>query len=285
MSTVPYNVIAASKPFRFLVGPSKKEFFIHSELVAQASKPLWILVNGEWKEGKEGVVEWSEVDEETFSRFCEFAYTGNYHAAEPIHDTPSALLGIEEKPSSEEVIEASSTAESRLEREPEDQWSTWATSTKVKKKGIKSGISKKDTMLEAFRTGDRECILPEVPTSNLNPSTDYSEVLLSHTHLYAFADCYDIEKLMILCVRKLRAQLILFNLHGGARANDIAQLIDYSYKNTRSESFMQDNLRSMLSTYVACHIEELWSNVYFQDVLGSGEVSRDIIGKLLKRLD
>ncbi|KAG6142306.1 hypothetical protein E4U38_005670 [Claviceps purpurea] len=65
----------SDKAFEFLVGPEKKPFIIHSELVASLSPVLQRLVKGELKEAQEGSVVWEHVDVQTFIRFSQYAYT------------------------------------------------------------------------------------------------------------------------------------------------------------------------------------------------------------------
>ncbi|KAL7627928.1 hypothetical protein AAE478_002123 [Parahypoxylon ruwenzoriense] len=279
MASVPYDCIAASKPFRFLVGPDKKEFMMHIELVARLSKPLHTLVKGDMKEAQEGVAEWPEIDEGTFIRFCEFAYTGSYKAAVP--------ASAESDPELES--KANGSVEVGLEPEIDpvgyDEPSGYSPPASRRKK-YRNGYyvddtpTKKDEMWTKFKEDEAG---EENP--NTEPTADFSEVLLSHARLYALADLYDIDTLMTLCVRKLHRTLKAFNLHNGARATDVAQLIDYSYKNTISKQGKQDKLRNLLATYAACKIEELWSNLYFKDVLESGDVSKSIVEQLLRRLD
>ncbi|KAI0111711.1 hypothetical protein F4814DRAFT_363915 [Daldinia grandis] len=307
MASVPYEIIASSKPFRFLVGPDKKEFFMHGELIARMSKPLWTLVNGEWKEGKERLTEWPDIDEGTFVRFCEFAYTGDYKAAEPFKDTPMVLNGkessgiatsasglifnedriTEEAPAQESMIDDSVSAEPVV-----DSWGSFGGVRRDKRKKSSFYIeepplpSKKDIMWREFQEEISDEPNRRVrEASNTVPSANYSEVFLSHARLYALADCYDIDTLMELSIRKLHRTLKVFNLHKGARAVDIAQLVDYSYRNTLNKGDKQDKLRSLLATYMACNIEEMWQNFYFQDVLESADVSKAIIGQLLKRVN
>ncbi|KAI1658340.1 hypothetical protein F4813DRAFT_46488 [Daldinia decipiens] len=293
MASVPYEIIAASKPFRFLVGPDEKEFFMHSELVARMSKPLWTLVNGEWKEGNERYTEWPDIDEGTFVRFCEFAYTGNYKAAEPFEDTPTPL---NEKESGEATSPTPRLVPNRKQifkkaelvmKEPllvPNRRQMFKKAELVMKEPLPLP-SKKDIIWREFQGEINDGPDGRVEeTSNTVPSANYSEVLLSHARLYAFADCYDIDTLMELSIRKLHRTLKVFNLHKGARVTDIAQLIDYSYRNTVNKGDNHDKLRNLLATYTACNIEEMWPNVYFQDILESADVSKAIIGKLLKRL-
>ena len=57
-------------------------YMMHSELLAQQSKPLEVLVNGDMTEASEGVVGCLEVDPGTLIRFCQFAYMGDYTGPE-----------------------------------------------------------------------------------------------------------------------------------------------------------------------------------------------------------
>ncbi|CAG8231711.1 unnamed protein product [Penicillium salamii] len=70
--------------FTLLVGPDKKEAYIHSDMLANASDVLSVLVRGDMKEAREKRAEWSHVDEETFSRFFQFVYGKDYIVPSPI---------------------------------------------------------------------------------------------------------------------------------------------------------------------------------------------------------
>ncbi|KAI0889319.1 uncharacterized protein GGS22DRAFT_69819 [Annulohypoxylon maeteangense] len=205
---------------------------MHAELVARMSKPLDTLINGKWVENEKGLVEWSEIDEGTFARFCEFAYTGDYQAAAPVRVAPPTPLSTE-------------NVDQIAIKQINESWLLYNKRMKTK-----------------------------------TVTYDYSEVFLSHARLYAFADYYSIEDLMELSIRKLDEQMGCFNLHNGGRVTDVVQLIDFSYKNTRSDSVKQDRLRNTLSIYIARHIKELWPNTDFQGILESGGVAKDVIEKL-----
>ncbi len=58
-------VSLSSTSFKFLVGPEKKLFTVHSALVTHHSKPLGVLVNGDMSEAKEGCALLEETDEHT----------------------------------------------------------------------------------------------------------------------------------------------------------------------------------------------------------------------------
>ncbi|KAI1086586.1 hypothetical protein F5B19DRAFT_130261 [Rostrohypoxylon terebratum] len=282
MSSVPYDVIAASKPFRFLVGPDKKEFFMHTELIARISMPLSALVNGEWKESLEGVVELPETDEKTFVRFCEFAYTGDYKAAEPPvlpkveKSSIDSSQGLNKKKKKKRYAEQA-TADFGLGSFPAPPPSP--------PPPLPPG---RDSMWKEFMDGINDGLdKSQKDSSNIGPSANCSEVLLCHAQLYVFADCYAIYDLMRLCTQRLRCALGSFDLHSGgelnqARVADVVQLIDLLFRNTRGK----DEVRGLLATYMACKVEDLWTNTYFHNVLeSSGEVSKALIGQLMRRLN
>ncbi|KAF3023695.1 hypothetical protein E8E14_013821 [Neopestalotiopsis sp. 37M] len=62
MLTSRLSSLLNSKPFRFIVGPEKKEFMMHSTIVANMSKPFDALVNGSMKEAREGVAKRGALD-------------------------------------------------------------------------------------------------------------------------------------------------------------------------------------------------------------------------------
>ncbi|KAK3942888.1 hypothetical protein QBC46DRAFT_339140 [Diplogelasinospora grovesii] len=72
-----------SPPFKFVVGEARKEFWLHKDLISKLSKPLNALINGPWREAREGSVEWDDIDEETFRRFIDFVYTRDYRSPAP----------------------------------------------------------------------------------------------------------------------------------------------------------------------------------------------------------
>ncbi|TWU73507.1 hypothetical protein ED733_002009 [Metarhizium rileyi] len=71
------SVALASQPIKFIVGPDRTEFTLHSHLVAQQSPILEVLVSS-----GTGVVQktidWEHVDESAFLCFSQHIYTGQY---------------------------------------------------------------------------------------------------------------------------------------------------------------------------------------------------------------
>lgn len=75
--------ILRSRIFTFVVGSEKKEYTVHETALSQLSEPLCVLLTGPHKEAEECRVDWPDVEEKTFVRFIEWAYTQTYTTAEP----------------------------------------------------------------------------------------------------------------------------------------------------------------------------------------------------------
>lgn len=294
---IMYIRIAASRPFRLLVGPDKKSFTVHSELLAQMSKPLNSLVNGEMKEASDGVAAWPEVDEETFIRFWEFAYTRNYTVAaskfDPVEPVPSEPP---EPPTSEPVPSEPPPPEPEPGPgpEPEPALTSWdaswdasfASAIRKKQKKMRLNSGSRLRPWSQFRDLCYEVPSPNIPSEEEHPKSrmKYSEVFHSHARMYVLADYYDIEALMMLSLKKLHQALLSAELSANG-IDDVTVVLDYCFANTVDKGGSQDKLRHLLTLYAACMIEDLWPSPLFQELLErSGELSKAIIGYMIERL-
>ena len=120
--------IINSRLFKFIVGEKSDgfptEILVYEEAIAQLSKPMHTLTKGNLSEAQAGCTIWKEVSKETFERFVQFAYTGDYSipdtrewdkVAEPqkgetdalVHRAPSGMSkALESKIEEEEPAEA-----------------------------------------------------------------------------------------------------------------------------------------------------------------------------------
>jgi len=77
-----FQEILNSKPLKFVVGEEvdgrPSEFFVHEEAIAQLSKPLYTLTKKASSEAQDGSIVWKDVSKETFERFSQFSYVGDY---------------------------------------------------------------------------------------------------------------------------------------------------------------------------------------------------------------
>jgi hypothetical protein len=76
------NRIINSRLFKFTVGEeidgTATEFSVHEGAIAQLSTPLKALTQGDSPEAEAGHATWKDVSKDTFERFSQFAYTGDY---------------------------------------------------------------------------------------------------------------------------------------------------------------------------------------------------------------
>ncbi|KAH6722047.1 hypothetical protein BKA61DRAFT_166843 [Leptodontidium sp. MPI-SDFR-AT-0119] len=91
--TINFDKLLTSRNFQFLVGLNDQDrtpFTIHTTVVETLSGPLATLMNGSMCEALNGVATLEEVDEQTFVRFCEYAYRGDYTPAQQQIVLPSS---------------------------------------------------------------------------------------------------------------------------------------------------------------------------------------------------
>ena len=266
-----------SQPFKFVIGSNRKDFFIHPALIADVSKPLAKLTCGSMREAKEGHATIADVDEDTFARFCEFLYTGDYHAASPIGTTNSCRV------SRTPTQRRSPPSKETLPRTP-DEW-LFAISSKAKPAPNKltdlwwTRFTKKafaDLEYDIDRTVRRA-------DWNPNPEEDYSQVFLSHARLYVFAEMYDVELLRKTCLYKLHDVLMKFCLHD-ERVKDVARLLQYTYTHTPERKEQIDDLRFLVTRYVSMFVQHMIHDDTFQDVMdGESAAAMDLLRQLVEK--
>jgi hypothetical protein len=172
------------------VGPDRKSFIVHAALVADHSAPLARLINGSMCEAKDGIVILDDVDEQTFIRFCEYAYMGDYTPAQ-----------------NEIVLLASKDGKALLPPAEDEDFLTYSSKKKKKEKG-KSSFSfddldveaqcghcshgTKQTLWDEFRSRDYSVVSPRFrPRGNLKECKVDPSLFLCHARVYVFADKYD----------------------------------------------------------------------------------------------
>ncbi|KIW89627.1 uncharacterized protein Z519_09783 [Cladophialophora bantiana CBS 173.52] len=273
---ISYESFADSKPFRFLVGPAAKPFYIHAKLATQLSSTMAALVEGSMAEAKRCYAVLEDIDEDTFVRVVQFAYTGDYAVAEPdtpVENSSNHLDHAEPAPAVYEYLPEEEPSNAVLPAEPDER-----TRGERAWDFFQSAAYKKETQ-------------PWQPEVNQDSRQDYTPVFLCHAKLYIFSDKYNIEPLQELVLQKLRLTLSRFILHP-QRVNDVVELLKYTYANTASRDVKDDKLRDLVSDYLVCHIEKIVYDVEFINMLGKegdgreGDVAKDLLPKLVRlRLD
>ncbi|KAK2134297.1 hypothetical protein NOF04DRAFT_1317639 [Fusarium oxysporum II5] len=119
MERISKKSVATSKPFKFIVGPQRTEFTIHSALVGHQSPALLVLVNGQFKESSDCSVKWDDIDEIVFTSFWQFVYTGDYDTPEPLPPaTTTSSKGKEEAHNPDEPLAETTFSNEPVEKTP-----------------------------------------------------------------------------------------------------------------------------------------------------------------------
>jgi hypothetical protein len=256
-------------------------------------------MKGSMREAQDGFAELKDVDEQTFVRFCQYAYIGDYTIAqyEVILDSPvtarqnASLQGHE--------CDATVPTDEILNSKKKDK----------KKKGVMSDFSFETSCVSCGHTPDlvtassgKQALLNDFqrryypvsistfqPHRNSGEDEDYTNIFLCHSRIYVFAEKYDIASLRTLALYKLHQMLKAFKLHG-KWIGDIVSLIKYSYNNdnTRDNEVGQevDSLRKLVVHYVACVFEIVARDHSFLALMEEGgPFVRDLMSMLLKRMD
>jgi len=226
--------IFSSRQFVFVVGENQAAFTVHAAAIASQSPALNVLINGGMAEASEGKADFKDVREDTFARFCQFAYTGNYatpsFVQRPDVELPDNLSSL----AISQQVSTSDRDDSRLIEptpEPEPEFTEHSGSKPKKaKKPSKSRLLRQSLDDKLYNIGK----IHEVSAArcevrqNSSPTEDYTTVFLGHAELYVFAEKWGIESLKPLALHKLHKTMLSFTLYA-ARQLDIVQLPRYAY--------------------------------------------------------
>jgi hypothetical protein len=256
------------------------------------------------KESQEHRTRLEYVDSDTFTRFAEFIYGGDYNTAEArvvLDDAevekPRAESDI---PEAEEVHlfdpppppepETETSYQEALEDVVELQWPVGWTFREQRARGGKIPIQKQLPPLASLATfslpTNNNVSFPKIADAKIRNDAlmyDYTEAFC-HVRLYAFAEQYQINDLKNLVLRKLHKVLMDTTFHP-LRTSELVQLLKLAYESTPELSSREEPLRELLTHYVAWNFEALAPMEDFQHLLEAGGTSViDICQKACRRL-
>jgi hypothetical protein len=196
-----------SKLVDFHVGPEGANFTVHAQPLARLSQPLNTLINGNMLEAKTGasVIDWKDTDEETFLRFCEFAYVQDYT---PPRFGECSDNGDKPKQGDLETADLTGSGLVKLTKPTNPD------------NGYPAPLS---NLL--FRKQFE-------PVSNNSLHQDFTPVLFGHAQLYLLADKYDVPELEKLVLHKLNHTLKDSILYNEAHIANVMELVRFAYDNT-----------------------------------------------------
>jgi hypothetical protein len=289
--------VFSSKQFVFFVGENQAAITVHGAVIAKQSKALDTLINGSMAEASDGKANFDDVQEDTFVRFCQFAYTGNYTTPEFTHkpavESPDVLFPLATSRYASTIVHDDSippAPETVPEPEPEvaDVWGFTPKNPKKPQNPTKSRLLRKsfeDKLYDIETIHAISTSLCEV-RQNSSPTEDYTPVFLGHAQLYVFAEKWGIEALKTLSLYKLHKTLVSFTLYS-ARRTDITELLRYTYsdEHTPDRVGVVDDLRSLVMLYAVCEIESLIHCPEFQSLVGEGgQLAQELVQMLMKRI-
>ncbi|KAK4448997.1 hypothetical protein QBC34DRAFT_380846 [Podospora aff. communis PSN243] len=249
--------IITSDVYKFTVGPEKRQFVIHAALVADQSPAFDRFVNSET----------------TFILLTQYAYTGDYSVQEssplPRAHKLTAMRYLP-NPRTQEVLipvgAASTTWPNFAARSASDLFATLpARGGPVQAQPASQAVGAVTNNPQANAGSQTTKTHPTfLHTTKLwDALRDEDNILLVHAHVYIFADCYGLEGLANLALRKLAGNLQEIKMTEET-IGKITGLVEDCFAD-----LTPPHLRSLVLLFVASKASDLWADDRFQDVLRS----------------
>ena len=274
IQTLIVTSIITSDLFTFLIGEKRQAIIVHSAAVSARSKALHALLHNGMIETQMRTATLDDVEVEDFLRFCQFAYTGDYTVPpctrddEGIEPAPDDIP--EPPPAIEEDTWAPKTKKQRritpsisfISDHPSDASSVWAVDLKILRSTFENkrycAIHPREKLLDSCE-----------PTSNTAASQNFTPVFLAHCRLYVFADKYGVKSLRKLALHKIHRTLLTFELYP-QRVQDLVELVRFAFMDRNTYSGGADELRALVTLYMASRVDKLKGSEPFVDLLEDG---------------
>ena len=279
--------------FEFIVGPTRKVFKVHTAAIAQQSKALDTLMNGRMSEALAHSATLPDLDADTFVRFCQFAYTGDYD--EPAFEIFEPTRNAFEIPVRTSVFAgpAQPARPTITYNDSYDREHTVEVPAAWDRLGLHRGSidmpqckhTKRQHLRRVFEElTDYPCtewqdrwMQPFDARPNRSADEDCTGVFLGHARLYVFAEMYGIEGLRTTALHKLHRTLVTFTLHK-ARIGDVVALVRYAYSDENTPDrdggvegkTKLDALRKLVLRYVTMEYETIGACEKFLNLLMEG---------------
>lgn len=259
---------------------------MHSHPLAQLSAVLDKLMNGNMLEAKTRRVDWSDVDEDTFVRLCEYAYLHDYTPPSPLEipvpvgDAQNGL--VEQADITDEVPEVAEPEpepeyepeyESEPEPEPEEppspadedklpyiEKSIWT-------RHLRDSFSR--LALEVTNNNANQAREARFCPQSNSKHQDFTPVFLGHVRLCLLADKYMIEPLHQLALCKIAQTLKQFTLYRQS-VPAVIEFVRFVYADTVHSDHAIGPLRKLATSYMVSSLGRLGDDENFQALLAEG---------------
>jgi len=274
-----FETLVFSSFFEFVVGADRVPIWVHEAVIATQSTELSALISAKLPESQVGKAIWKDVDKKTFTRFAQFAYTGDY-------SVPTMVL---------EGRDDNAVQDPECLPPAEESWAvSFSTSKRSKKKGQNGSFFPEP--IPPFKPFDSLTYPLLKPRSNLahecepsigiGPRENIGEVLLIHASLYVLADKWRVDSLRRLSLFKLHQTLQLLHLDG-TKVPHIVQLVSYIYSDERTPDLKItiDELRELICQYIAANAAVMSEHAKFIKLVEmGGAFVRDLWKRVLPRM-
>ncbi|CZR54968.1 uncharacterized protein PAC_04853 [Phialocephala subalpina] len=262
-----FETIVLSRLFKFIIGADKVPIVVHEQALADLSTALTTLMQGKMSESLAGEATWKDVDQETFIRFIQFAYTGDYSVPVMIVKASDQSLrhDTNEWPAAEAVEES---VEEQPAEVASNGWGSFGRSKKqILRDRSKAFKSLTYTLLKPRSNFAHTCD----PAVSEGSNENIGEVLLTHASLYVLAEKWGVESLKRLTLVKLHQTLSMLQLDG-PKVTNIIKLARYVYseENTPDLNTGIDELRRLICQYVAANAEVISEHPLFIKMIEEG---------------
>jgi len=249
------------------VGADAVPITVHEATLADQSPGLKALMRTEMSEGLAREARWEDVNKETFMRFAQFAYIGDYSIPTMIVK-PSAPTADERlRPPSPEFFM------------PSDDW----TANKAGKKHARAVPVTKT--IPVFKDLIYARPMPQFNfegTYNLKVGDgigeNIGEILHIHASLYVLAEKWGVDRLKRLTLFKIHKTLSLFSLDA-LRLEVVVDFVRYVYSDERTPDLEStvDELRELVRQYIVANAEFTSRNAPFLALIEEGgALARDL---------
>ncbi|OCL05020.1 hypothetical protein AOQ84DRAFT_366993 [Glonium stellatum] len=257
---------------KIITGHSKKEYYVNSgALLSCGSSSLNALVNGGWKESKEGVIDWTEFDYKTIERFLIFLYTRDYPVPDP---EPNNMIYDEE----EEEIEApepTKAATDKLETNLQEATADFLEPrplTPMSRCVFGLPLERRPTAAGLFTQTEFES------------DSHFGITLLAHAKMYTFAHYHLVSELERFALQRLNQVLISMDCTQAHAIPDIAQLVYHIYDNTTVRELQEEPARKLVSQFIALNYTNLMKGELQTLLVKGGDFVLDLSDKIFTRL-
>lgn len=222
---IPESTIR-SEQYTFIVGEDKVSIVVHAAALAATSAQMDRLINGDMKEAKNKCAGMPDISVEDFTRFCEYAYRGDYaapmytvdegqQAGKKIEDTSDPISSTAQDGEAATQIDNDLATPQYHDAPPVDDGRAGFEAKKGKKpKPSKRSIFRANFQRRTYLSQNEyrlETIEQFKPKSNTSAEQNYTLVFLAHARLYAFAHLRLIDNLKRLTLEKCTRHYLAFN--------------------------------------------------------------------------